>query len=297
MSGTLTTLGSHVLQTAEALEAYDLIRHSEAQPLAMVSLGVSGGGVLDLSEELGLVAVALSGSTGAVTFVSGAGHDSLMASGFGDRLFAGAGDDVLLGNSGDDVLEGGAGADTIWGLEGADQLFGGDGDDELVGEGAMSLDGGAGDDDLAWFPAEDVPQEGTIEGGEGVDSLDLTSGSLLGLRVTGVEILKVYGTIEATAEQLDGFDTILNGAADPAMLALRLTGPGTADLADELGAQAVTVTVQASGGRVATGAGDDLLYGAGATTPCRGARATTPSSGTQAMTSSTAARGMTASRT
>ncbi len=88
-------------------------------------------------------------------------------------IAGGDGADLLTGSPNPDTLDGGPGDDTIEAGDGADTLLGGDGADELSGMGgADHLDGGAGDDHLHPDGME-APAADVVDGGPGIDTLDL----------------------------------------------------------------------------------------------------------------------------
>lgn len=118
----LDTNGATVTKTGAEFEAYDVIRHSEATPLAAVTLAVSGSGVADLADELGSVSANVTGSSGDNTITTGAGKDTIVSGGGADTLSGGGGDDLLNGEAGNDTLNGGDGNDEIYGGVGNDVL-------------------------------------------------------------------------------------------------------------------------------------------------------------------------------
>ncbi len=161
------------------------------------------------------------GSKGADRFNGGAGDDVIYGDGGNDELYGGKGDDVIDGGKGNDTLSGNLGDDKIFGGDGNDRLSGGDGDDLLLGgkgadlldggsgvniahgqegndklvgarDGSGTLDGGTGDDvfNLAG-------SQYTIVGGEGFDTLDLSSMPTTGQgpRKAGVGFLLSNGFI------------------------------------------------------------------------------------------------------
>lgn len=102
----LDTNGATVTRTGAEFEAYDVIRHSEAAPLAAVTLAVSDSGAADLADELGSASANVTGSNGDNAITTGAGNDSISGGDGADTLSGGAGDDTIRGEAGDDVLNG-----------------------------------------------------------------------------------------------------------------------------------------------------------------------------------------------
>ncbi|MCG3126901.1 MAG: hypothetical protein CHACPFDD_01756 [Phycisphaerae bacterium] len=106
-----------------------------------------------------------SGLTG-VTFLGGAGDETLTGNSNVNNMRGGAGDDVLTGSAGKDVLDGGAGSDTLDGGTGNDLLIGGGGNDQMRG--------GFGDDAFRF----ENPSDGdvyTVDGGDDRDMIDLSA--------------------------------------------------------------------------------------------------------------------------
>ena len=96
----LDTNGATITKTGAEFEAYDVIRHSEATPLATVILSVSGSGVADLADELGSVSANVTGSNGDNTITTGAGNDTISGGDGADTLSGGAGNDTINGGAG-----------------------------------------------------------------------------------------------------------------------------------------------------------------------------------------------------
>ncbi|MGR3469489.1 MAG: calcium-binding protein [Paracoccus sp. (in: a-proteobacteria)] len=127
---------------------------------------------------------------------AGAGND-LADGGYGDDdIVGGAGRDTLRGGFGDDDLEGQAGSDTVVGgygddrlygdgytssgADGADLLLGGEGDDTLDGgAGGDTMDGGNGDDRFVLGLMSQMTGD-RINGGAGIDLLEISYKSALG---------------------------------------------------------------------------------------------------------------------
>jgi hypothetical protein len=103
--------------------------------------------------------VTLVGTSGANILVGKGGNDTISGLGGNDILSGGAGNDTIDGGTGDDNLLGGAGNDTLIGGTGADYLF-----------------GDTGDDILNTDVLSDNDNTGSLDGGEGFDTLTFTAG-------------------------------------------------------------------------------------------------------------------------
>jgi Ca2+-binding RTX toxin-like protein len=141
----------------------------------------------------------------------GAGADRLRGSGAADLLLGREGADRLAGRGGDDHLAGGDGADLLRGGRGEDKLGGGDGNDTLfAGAGDDVLDGGAdndilfGDDgaDAFVFDAPEANGRDTVLDFGEDDVLHLDAGWL-----AGIGDLTGDGTVDA-ADALGAFGGI-----------------------------------------------------------------------------------------
>jgi len=132
---------------------------------------------------------ALSTSLGGIGYAGTEGDDFLSGNSYSNHIDGLAGDDTLQGGGGDDVLEGGEGNDELDGGSGDDLLIGGAGDDQLIsGGGSDVMEGGDGDDNFKFVGAQDgdVIQ---ADGGEGIDSLDLSQFSRGDIHVTADQIV------------------------------------------------------------------------------------------------------------
>tara|TARA_R110002095_G_scaffold211047_2_gene198774 strand:+ start:618 stop:1961 length:1344 start_codon:yes stop_codon:yes gene_type:complete len=104
-----------------------------------------------------------------------------------EEINGGGGNDIidLTSNTyslGDITLKGGDGNDTLWSSDGNDTLYGNAGNDSLYGgKGDDFLDGGSGKDTLSGGAGDDVfvfdVNDGSIDGGAGLDSVQITSGN------------------------------------------------------------------------------------------------------------------------
>ena len=125
------------------------------------------------------------------------GSDDLVGDGKSSYVELKEGDDKFVGSSINEEIVGGAGADSISGGEG----------DDLIrdSQGANTLDGGLGNDTFDLRGS--LTPEGTVEGGEGFDTLKVSSGTdLSGLSLIGVEQLDgAGGYLEYSAGELNAF--------------------------------------------------------------------------------------------
>ncbi|MFS8147965.1 metal-binding protein [Rhizobium sp. BR 249] len=282
----LDTNGATVIKTGAEFEAYDVIRHSAANPSAPVSLTVSDSSVADLADELGSVSANVTGSSGGSTITTGAGNDTINGGDGADTLNGGDGEDLIYGGAGNDTLNGGDGEDLIRGGTGHDTLNGGDANDLLYGEaGNDVIRGGAGNDTISdgeqfGFASEvfDIDagdgddaitvatlasfNSGTIDGGAGIDSLEAPS--LRGLTIKNIEVLETAGwPVAGSSAQFESFDKIVY-STDPTLnykADLILTDSAHLDLSDELGNRGAFIAGYASGIDVKTGGGDDDFTG------------------------------------
>ncbi|MDE8762751.1 hemolysin-type calcium-binding protein, partial [Rhizobium sp. CBK13] len=256
---------------------------------SLVDIRISGGGSLDLSDELGLrsaivTADASAGNgittgVGNDTIAGGAGNDSIDGGSGNDTITGGSGNDGISGGAGNDVLSGGDGDDFIDGAAGAFFGAGGPGNDiidlgagndgswALIGEGGtISVSGGDGNDFMALFGA--TAASGTIDGGSGFDSLQAQqSGDISTLSISNVERLVTYNaygnpSIKATATQFESFDTIVSYVGQESnTVSLTLAGPGSVDLTDELLGRSVIFTGSSGDDTITTSIGNDTIAG------------------------------------
>ncbi|MGO6937778.1 cadherin domain-containing protein [Rhizobium johnstonii] len=252
----LDTNGAAVTKTGAEFEAYDVIRHSEATPLAAVTLAVSGSGVANLADELGSVSAHVMGSYYGSVITTGAGNDTISGNDGNDTLNGGAGDDVISGGSGNDKLIGGGGNDTIF-----------DGGIPWPGTGEQQqltdIDAGDGDDSIV-VERYNPLISGTVDGGAGIDTLQTSS--LDGLTIKNIEVLQTWpDTVRGSSAQFESFDKIL-GSTDPflnSFASLEVTDSAHLDLSDELADRRAHIWDwnNPSGVDVKTGGGDDVLEG------------------------------------
>ena len=171
--------GSEFLSMAQRADIY-------VRGYARDSIGnVSVGDLADYTIKLDRV---LYGTTGS---------DDLAGDGKSSYVELKEGDDKFVGSSINEEIVGGAGADTISGGEG----------DDLIrdSQGANTLDGGLGNDTFNLRGS--ITPAGSVEGGEGFDTLKVSSGTdLSGLTLVGVEQLDGSGGyLEYSAGELNAF--------------------------------------------------------------------------------------------
>ncbi|WP_405049225.1 metal-binding protein [Rhizobium sp. NZLR1] len=264
----LDTNGATITKIGAEFEAYDVIRDSEINPLVPVNLVISDSGTVDLSDELGSGSANVIGTSGNDVITTGAGNDNIAGGDGADTLNGGAGYDSLNGGVGNDTLNGGDGNDHISGDVGNDVIRGGAGNDtiddgELFGLSAEVIDINAGDGNDSISVGTLAPlNSGTIDGGDGIDTLQ--AASLRGLTIKNIEVLETAGwSVAGSSAQLESFDKIV-WSTDPFgdfRAAVTLTDSAHLDLADELGDLGAFVDGDAFGIDVKTGGGNDEFTG------------------------------------
>ncbi|MBY3268152.1 metal-binding protein [Rhizobium laguerreae] len=264
----LDTNGATITKTGAEFEAYDVIRDSEINPLVAVNLVISDSGTVDLAGELGSGSANVIGTSGNDVITTGAGNDNIAGGDGADTLNGGAGYDSLNGGVGNDTLNGGDGNDVLSGDVGNDVIRGGAGNDtiddgELFGSTPEIVDIDAGDGDDRVAIERFAPwNSGTIDGGAGIDTLQISS--LQGLTIKNVEILETAGwSVAGSSAQLESFDKIV-WSTDPFgdfRASVALTDSAHLDLSDELGELGSFIDGHAFGIDVKTGSGDDEFTG------------------------------------
>ncbi|MBX4941890.1 metal-binding protein [Rhizobium binae] len=262
----LNTNGAPITKTGAEFETYDVIRYSEANPLAAVTLQVSGSGAADLADELGSVSTAVTGSSSANVITTGAGNDTILGGGGADTLNGGIGNDLINGGTGNDTLYGGEGNDSLYGDVGNDIIRGGAGDD-TIGDGdffsavaeVYNIDAGTGNDTVSLSNDVSTKVSGTVDGGAGTDTLQASD--ITGLTIKNFEILEAgpLGVVASTA-QLEGFDRI-KAQYYNMDVTLSLTDGSHVDLSDELTTGQVYIYGRVSGIDVTTGGSEDRFRG------------------------------------
>ncbi|MBB2683379.1 metal-binding protein [Rhizobium sophoriradicis] len=264
----LDTNGATVTKTGAEFEAYDIIRHSESNPLVAADLVISDSGTVDLADELGSGPANVTGSSGNNVITTGAGNDTISGGDGADTLNGGAGNDRLNGGVGNDTLNGGDGNDQISGDVGNDMIRGGAGNDriddgELFGSTSEVIDIDAGDgDDYVAIETFAPWNSGTIDGGAGIDVLRVTS--LQGLTIKNIEVLETAGVaVAGSSAQFESLDKIVwsTDPFDDFRASVALTDSVHLDLSDELGNLGSFIAGSAFGIDVKTGDGDDEFTG------------------------------------
>ena len=130
-------------------------------------------------------------------------NDTLNGSNFNDTLKGVAGNDSILGNGGNDNLSGGIGNDTLRGGIGNDSIFGGADNDSLFGDGGDdTLNGDAGNDVLSGGTGSNV-----MNGGAGNDTIT-EGGADIGNGGTGNDLIVITSSLISSADSWDGGDDI-----------------------------------------------------------------------------------------
>ncbi|NKM72106.1 cadherin domain-containing protein [Rhizobium laguerreae] len=261
----LDTNGATVTKAGAEFEAYDVIRNSEAAPLAAVTLAVSGSGAADLADELGSISATVTGSSSDNAITTGSGSDTISGGDGADTLSGGAGEDVIKGGTGNDTLNGGDGNDRLFGEVGKDVIKGGAGDDTIIDGGSgvaevFNIDAGDGKDTVFLGHSFGAPVSGTVDGGGGIDTLQ--ADNMIGLTIKNFEVLDTNGsTVAGSTAQFESFDKIITSVGIDPRIFLRLTDSRHIDLSDELAADQVHIYGAVSGMDVTTGSTKDYFYG------------------------------------
>ncbi|MBY5409070.1 metal-binding protein [Rhizobium leguminosarum] len=271
----LETNGATITKTGAEFEAYDVILHSELNPLVAATLVISDSGTVDLSDELASSSANVTGSSGDDTITTGAGNDTISGGDGADTLNGGAGNDHLHGGIGNDTLNGGDGNDQIFGDGGNDVIRGGAGNDTitdgdvgnfspdlgLVPE-VLDIDAGDGNDVVIVQPFAPLVS-GTVNGGDGFDTLQAPD--LRGLTIENFEVLDTARfRVAGSSAQFESFDSIV-GSINPfdvvSRPSLAITDSAHLDLSDELGGHGAFITGYDSSIDVKAGGGDDEFTG------------------------------------
>ncbi|MGO8082949.1 metal-binding protein [Rhizobium leguminosarum] len=271
----LETNGATITKTGAEFEAYDVIRHSELNPLVAATLVISDSGTIDLSDELTSSSANVTGSSGDDTITTGAGNDTISGGDGADTLDGGAGNDHLHGGIGNDTLNGGDGNDQIFGDGGNDVIRGGAGNDTitdgdvgnfspdlgLVPE-VLDIDAGDGNDVIIVQPFAPLVF-GTVNGGDGFDTLQAPD--LRGLTIENFEVLDTARfQVAGSSAQFESFDSIV-GSINPfdviSRPSLAITDSAHLDLSDELRGHGAFITGYGSSIDVKAGGGDDEFTG------------------------------------
>lgn len=285
-----TLYASGVGGTAEQFESFDTIAYSTSNASSSVNLKLLQAGNVDLADELLGRAVQFTGSTGDDGIRTSNGNDWIRSQSGNDTVNSGSGNDSVFGVEGNDTLNGEAGDDTIYGGIGNDTLSGGDGNDVLNADDERQidmsttdvLDGGDGNDDLTDRGGATTilggsgsdrihiasGMAGSIDGGTGVDVLDMTIpsgdvGTLGSLAIKDVEYFDVGNNrILGTGDQLESFSTIRQSAAGSRLsVRLGLSGAGSVDLTTQLRGRAVDFIGSSGNDTITTSNGNDTIDG------------------------------------
>lgn len=134
----------------------------------------------------GVERIYLSNGGGVVTILEQTDATITVGSG-GNTIYGSSGNDRIVPGSGvsSETVYGGGGDDTLYAYFGSDSIYGEDGNDTIsVFAGNHTVDGGAGDDRiilLDYFTG----YQSTMNGGEGFDTLDLSSSILSTITLSG----------------------------------------------------------------------------------------------------------------
>ncbi|AHF84526.1 metal-binding protein [Rhizobium leguminosarum bv. trifolii WSM1689] len=253
--------GPDIAGSAAQFESFDKIIHRV--------LTLADSAHADLSDELASLAVSISGTAFGIDVTTGSGDDQLFGTDGNDTFDGRAGNDMIYGYAGNDMLVGGEGDDQIYGDIGNDVIKGGAGDDRIL-DGAFYIDGeifdidaGDGRDLVSLENALSVGASGTVDGGDGVDTLQAFN--FEGLTIRNFETLETQRiAVVGSAAQFESFDKIViydEPGYENEVVSLVLTDSSHADLADELANRPTHIYGGAFGIDVETGSGRDHFYG------------------------------------
>ena len=193
---------------------------TEVLPIIVGSPNVVGtSGVDNLSASNGQHAVGLGGDDD-ITFngvgnivQGGEGNDTISSatvSAVGENfLFGDAGNDIITGAVANETIFGGAGNDTLDGGLGINTIYGGEGNDTFIVSGNSDRLIGEAGDDVFQSNASDLSSVSLIDGGSGLDTLEILDGG-------NVDLTAISDTLIQGVEQID----LTNGAANTLTLAL-----------------------------------------------------------------------------
>jgi Ca2+-binding RTX toxin-like protein len=215
-----------------------------------VYYGGSGTDTADFAELMGNGVFRL-GSAGTITFGSVVSDFAAI-----EKVKGSQGNDSMFGDAGANRLNGHIGNDSLYGGGGQDTLLGGDGDDILsINAGVAELYGG--DDDDRLLVTNGISGGGTITGGTGTDTLEVTSTSGWDIDLAAEALVEAGNTMA-----LRDMEIILGGVGDDTMtgdaLANSLTG-GRGDDALSGGNGADTLAGSDGDDTLLGGSGDDVF--------------------------------------
>lgn len=192
--------------------------------IADIVAGTTAITTVNASATTGSVDVDIASNANAATMTGGTGADSLKGGDGNDSINGGDGDDTLDGDIGNNTIDGGAGADQITAAGGNDVLNGGDGKDSITGgAGNDNISAGAGDDTITMVSG-DLTSADTVDGGDGNDTLAITTavGISTAPTLTSIEKISIV-TSHATA-----VDTI-NLSSAASLKEVEIAATGTTD--------------------------------------------------------------------
>jgi Ca2+-binding RTX toxin-like protein len=230
---------------------FEVLGHREVQTADGVEVEFENGTDFKFADlqnfslaNLDLVADGYSGAKG------DARNNTISAIGGGDSV-------QISGGEGDDTLTGGDNADLLDGGSGADVLIGGSGDDQI------------------FIDADDV-QNGSIDGGDGVDTLVVVNDEAISLTLAALNVERVTSndgddSLDATGmamkvviDAAGGVDVVTGGAADDDLRLGSDNDTGIGGLGDDEirgGDGNDTVYGQDGDDALSGESGDDILYG------------------------------------
>ena len=196
-----------------------------------------------------------SGSDVAITLMGEDGNDALYGGSANDTIIGGSGDDTVLSGDGNDSIEGGFGNDFFSSGDGDDLLVGGLGNDTFFsGPGTDTMLGGDGND-LIIQSAND-----SIDGGDGIDTLDSTFGTFDDVYTFTTATGGVYNAATSGGGTFENMEVFLSdGGAETFDASL-----ATSDLTFSTGEGDDTILGGSGNDLIDGGSGnDDLSGGAG----------------------------------
>ena len=226
--------------------------------------GSAGADTIDAS--LASTGVTIKGGAGNDSILGGASKDFLQGDDGNDTIFGGGGNDTLNGDAGNDLSYGGEGDDWLLSGEGNNQSYGGDGNDYLFdASGASLLDGGAGNDTIYGSGGNDTLIGGagndTMTGADDQDRFVITDGFGVDT-IVGGEGGADFDTIDMSA--VTGATTTTFGATGAGSITEggnSISFSQVEKLVLGAGADVVYAGADTAGIEIATGAGNDTVYG------------------------------------